>query len=189
MDVIENEWGISNTYEDRIEINKKLNDFPDLKERVIAHELEHANIRKKGLKGWAKQRKVDALTEVKFKHLIPFIKKYPKHFFQQMLPITYSKKEDTVYFEWSLIILYISLVGITGLIITLITYFGKDSYLFWKIIKFTVIGLMGLFVLYKLGDKVRKDINKEANKVPEKKRKLTKQEKQLQRMGFKEGAY
>ena len=177
MDIIESNWGIANTYPNRIELNKHLKDFPKLREKIITHELEHAKA-----KSWIANRKVDAFTEIKFKDLIPFIKKHPKALFQQYLPITYSKYDNTIYFEWTLILLYLLGTGVLYLIYKFISVFATNSHLFWQIMKnIAIIGAIILF-LYWVGKKLRNYTSKIDWK--KNKKKLTKKQKQLKRLGI-----
>ena len=157
MDIFEVDFGIANTYSDRIEINKHLIEFPTLREKIIKHELEHS----RESKFW-KHRKIDALTEVKFRDLFPFIKKYPKYFFQQYFPFTYRNK--TLYIEWSLLILYSLGIGFLFLIYFLINLFSNDSSFFWRVIKYMawILGIISL--VYFGGKKLIKIVNSEYKK-------------------------
>jgi len=134
MDIIETDWGCANTYSDRIELNKHLREFPELRERVLRHELEHAKAN-----SFFKNRKIDALTELKFKDLWPFYRKYPKAFLQQYFPVTYRNK--TLYFEWSLIFLYCFYFCVGLLIFWIISFFSTDRAMFWKIVKYVILVL------------------------------------------------
>lgn len=182
MEIIETDWGIANTIDNKVYINSKLNDYPELKEKIIKHETEHyfAN-KEKGFKKFAKNRKIDALTEVKFKDLFPFIRKNPRTFFQQYLPISYSSKEDTVFIEWSLVFLY----GLIGFLVwfafKLVNVFSDSKEMFWLILKNTGIILGIIIVLYFIGGKIRKSINKEADSG--KKVKLNKRQRRLKKLG------
>ena len=182
MDIIKSNFGIANTYPDRIEINEKLYqpEFNLLREKIIKHELEHSKA-----KGFWKNRKIDVLTEVKFKDLIPFIKKNPKVLFQQYLPITYSKKKNTLYFEWSLIFLYSIITGLGFLVYYLINLFSTSQEMFWQIIRNTGIILGVVLVLYFIGKKFRSSTSKINWKEEDKKTKLTSYQKKLKKLGIK----
>lgn len=145
MDIQEVDFGIANTYSDRIEINKHLIEFPVLREKIIKHELEHSRESK-----FLKQREIDFKTEIKFMDLFPFIKKYPKYFFQQYSPIIYRNK--TLYLEWSLIILYSLGIGFLFLIHFLINLFSSDSTFFWSVIKY-MAWILGIISLVYFGGK------------------------------------
>jgi len=157
-------WGVSNYYSnpERIEINEHLlePEFEDLKDRVIAHEMEHHRANKFKKKSFWKQRKVDALTDLKFSHLFKFYKKYPKSFFQQNIPFNYSKERDTLFIEWSRIFLILVYSGIGIGIYSLIRLFSTDSIFFWKVMKYIAILLGVCFVLYFIGKMLRNSVNK-----------------------------
>ena len=159
MDIIKIKWGVANYYSDpeRIEINEKLDEpqFEKLKNKIIRHELEHHRA-----KGFLAQRKVDARTDLKFKDLFPFYRKYPQTFFQQHSPITY--KDNTVYFEWTLLFLYLFYIGIGAFIFWLIKLFSADSDFFWKVIMYMFCIFFSLIVLYLIGKGLRNYINEEA---------------------------
>ena len=160
------DWGVANTYRDGndyvIEINEHLfePEFDDLRSRIISHEREHTKN-----KGFWKNRKVDALTELKFSHLFKFYKKYPKKFIQQNIPINYSKEKNTLFIDYSLLFLYIIYAGILVLIYFLVSLFSTNSVFFWKIIKYSGIILGITIVLSFIGKKLKKTINEESVKL------------------------
>jgi hypothetical protein len=155
MDIVEVDWGVANTYSDKIEINERLREFPELREKIINHELEHSKS-----KGFWKQRKVDALTELRFRDLFPFYRKYPKNFFQQHSPVIY--RNNTLYFEWTLIFLYLTFIGIGFLIYYLIRAFSEEPAFLLQVVKYMVLIFAGIILLYLTGKKLREYINKEA---------------------------
>jgi len=167
-------FGIANTYKTEkghlIEINYKLQEFPKLREKIVEHEFEHAKA-----KSFWKNRKVDALTDLKFKDLFPVYKKYPKLFFQQHLPFNYSKEKKTLFIDWSLIFLYSFYIGIGIGIYSLIKLFSKDSIFFWKVIKYIAIILGASFLVYQGGKRLRKSVNEEAQRLTSKKNLTEKQ--------------
>ena len=144
---------------ERIEINERLYEpqFEGLRHKIIKHEHEHHRA-----KGFIAQRKVDALTELKFKDLFPFYKKYPKTFFQQHSPITY--KDNIVYFEWTLIFLYLFYIGLGALIFWLIKLFSAYSVFFWKVIQYMLWIIIVLIILYIVGRGLRNYVNEESKK-------------------------
>lgn len=154
-------WGVANHYSnpESIEINEKLDEpqFKELKQRIIRHELEHTK-----QKSFWGQRKVDSLTSLTFIDLLPFYRKYPKTFFQQHSPITY--KDNTLFFEWSLIILYTFYLLVGSLIFWLISLFSKDSAFFWSVTQNMVIILIIVFFVYFGGKILFKYINEEFSK-------------------------
>ncbi len=160
------DWGVANTYsvgdDYVIEINEHLfePEFDDLRSRIINHEREHVKA-----KGFWKNRKVDALTELKFSHLFKFYKKYPKKFIQQNIPINYSKEKNTLFIDYSLLFLYIIYAGILVLIYFLITLFSTNSIFFWKIVKYSGIVLGITIVLSFIGKKLKKAVNEESIKL------------------------
>ena len=178
MEIVESDWGIANTFADRIELNRRLKEFPELREKILKHELEHARA-----KGFIANRKVDALTKLKFKDIFPFVRKYPTTFFQQYIPISYSTEEDTVYFEWSLIFLYGFILGFIYLIYKLILFFSSTPEISFIILRniFIVGGIVvGLFILGKFLKKYTSETDWNQNS-----EKLTKQQKGLKKLGIK----
>jgi len=165
MDIVEStEYGIANTINGKIYIHPCLKEFPTLRDRIIAHEQEH-----KKAQGFLKNRKVDALTDLKFKDMFPIYRKYPKLFFKQHSPITYSKKDNTLFLEWSLIFLYLFYVAILFVIYTLIRLFSTNPTMFWQIVKYLVIILGIIAVLYVVGGRLKNYLNREAAKATIKK--------------------
>jgi len=165
-EIIETEWGIENTYSDRIEINKDLVEYPELRKKILKHEFEHARIKEGGTKGFIKNRKVDALTEIKFWEILKFAWKRPNTW-TQFLPITYSKKEDTMYFDWSIIFLYFGA--------TLFLYFVSDFIIdifgweiLWRTLPITILILVLLYIIKKLSKRFIAMINKESKKATSK---------------------
>ena len=169
------DWGIANTYKEDgnyvIEINHKLQEFPELREKIITHEFEHAKA-----KSFWKNRRVDALTDLRFKDLFPVYKKYHKLFFQQHIPINYNKEKDTIFIDWSLCFLYTFYAGILFGVYSLINLFSTNSIFFWKVMKYIVIILLGSFLLYQGGKRLKNSVNDEASKLTSKK-KLTEKQK------------
>jgi hypothetical protein len=155
--------GIANAYpkENIIELNEKLDEeeFISLKSKILKHEMEHIHSKKKGF--W-KQREIDARTEISFKDIFKFIKKYPSNLFYQYFPITYHNK--TLFIEWSLIFLYILFGGILFFIIYIIKIFSVNQQAFWRILEYLAIGLVITFFLYKLGKRAINYINRQAKK-------------------------
>ena len=151
------DYGLANTIDGIIYLHPILNEYPELRKRIIHHEFEHQKS-----KGFLENRKVDALTEISFKDLFPIYKKHPSLFFKQHSPITYSKKDNTLFFEWSLIFLYSFYLLIGALIIWLISIFSTSSEFFWKVIWYMILILSGVFVLYRIGKELIKKINEEA---------------------------
>ena len=161
MDIIKTNWGVANYYSnpERIEINEILYEpeFENLKNRIIQHERKHSKA-----KGFIAQRRVDASTKIKFSDLIPIYKRKPILFFQQHSPITY--KDNTLFFEWSIIFLLLIYTGIGTLIYYLIKLFSKDSAFFLTISKNMVIILIIVFFVYFGGKRLFKYINEESAK-------------------------
>ena len=158
------DWGLANTYsvgdDYVIEINYILREFPELREKILSHEREHTKS-----KGFWKNRKIDALTDLKFRDLLKVYKKYPKLFLQQNIPINYSKEKNTLFIDYTLLFLYIIYAGILVLIYFLITLFSTNSIFFWKIIKYSGIILGIVIVLSFIGKKLKKAVNEESVKL------------------------
>lgn len=155
MEVIETEdYGVANTIDNTIYLHPKLSEFPKLREKILKHEFEHIKS-----KSFWKNRKIDALTELTFKDLYPFYKKYPKTFLKQNLPISYSKTNNTLLIEWTLLFLYTFYVSLGVGIYYLIKIFSPDKIIFWRIIKLSSI----LILIVIAGHYLIKLINKNAN--------------------------
>lgn len=163
------QWGIANSYpkEDLIELHEDLNkpEFLELQSRILKHEKEHFQQH-----SWIGQRKVDFRTELSFKDLFPFIKTHKKSFFQQYSPIIYHKEKKALLFEWSIITLILLYAGLIALIIFLIKNFTPDSILFWRTIKYIVLILFGISIIYFGGKQLIKQVNKESIEVSKKKK-------------------
>lgn len=159
-EIQEIDWGVANTIDGKIYLNKHLKEFPDIYIKVLQHEREHEQA-----KGFLEHRKIDAKTSLTFKDLIPFFKKYPKYFIQQYLPISY--KDNIILFEPSLLILYSLFLGLLGLVYFLIKTFSADNTFFWLVIKNLVIGL-GIVLGVYFGIKwIVREINKQGKELPE----------------------
>ena len=172
MKVVETGFGVANTYKTdsgyMVEVNSKLKEFPELMNKILEHERQHTKT-----KGFWKNRKLETNSNVKFRELIPFFIKYPRHFFQQYSPVTY--RNNTLYFEWSLIFLYLIYVGIGFFIMWMINLFSDDWIFFWRVIKYMVI-ISGITIgLYIIGKKLKDSINEEASRLTSKKKKTDKQ--------------
>lgn len=158
VDIVETDkYGLANTINGTIYIHPKLKEFPDIHSKVIRHEIEHTR-----QKSWMGQRKVDALTEIKFKDLYPFYKKYPSVFFKQHSPITYT--DNTLLIEWSLIFLYSIYIGLGGLVYWIISIFSSDRAFFFKIVWYMFLIFMGIFFLYYVGKMLKGYVNEQAKK-------------------------
>ncbi len=155
--VITEKYGLANTIDGVIYLHPILDEFPSIKERVIRHELAHTRA-----KGFIGQRRVDTFTKITFSDLLPIYKRKPILFFQQHSPITY--KDNTIFFEWSLIFLYFIYAGIGTLIYYLIKLFSKDSIFFWNVIKNMVIILIIVLFIYFGGKRLSKYIKEEFTK-------------------------
>lgn len=159
--VYSEKYGLANTIDNIIYLHPLLKDYPQLEQRIIQHEREHQKS-----KGFWKNRKIDALTEIKFLELLPVYKKKPSLFLKQYSPISYI--DGTLFLEWSLIFLY-SLYILIGLgIFFLIKVFSSDTQMFWQIVKWIVILLIGIFGLYQLGKYLRNQINERASEIKDK---------------------
>ena len=92
LQIIEVSHGIANRFEDCIEVNKHLKNYPKLYQPIIRHELEHTD----SLFSW-KDFKHDLNSEKKVNQIqmLKFMFKHPKSF-TQILPFYYSKKRNIV---------------------------------------------------------------------------------------------
>lgn len=157
VEIIETDDSVANTIDGKIYLNKHLREFPELRERIISHELEHQKSH-----GFWHNRKIDALTDLSFRDMLPFYKKYPRFFIQQHLPVFY--KEGVLYFNWSIIFLLLIYGGIAFGIFGLIKLFSFDSTFFWSVIKnIAWILPTALFVIWGI-KKLVKIVNREAPK-------------------------
>lgn len=155
VEIIDTDDSVANTIDGKIYLNKHLREFPELRQRIIAHELEHSKAH-----GFWKNRQIDAFTDLSFKDMIPYYKKYPKDFLQQNLPIFY--KDKTLYLNWSIIFLLTIYAGIGILIYFLIRWFSNDQAVFGAVIKNILWLLPTVIIVYWLLKKFFKQANKEA---------------------------
>lgn len=153
MEIIFTEkYGLANTIDKIIYLHPILNDFPELKEKVIKHELEHVRS-----KGFWENRKIDSLTEITFRDLFPVYKKKPSLLLKQYSPITYIDK--VLYFEWSLIFLFLFYLGVIFFVYLFVYSFSPyPSKTFLNIIIF--LGIITIF--YALAKRFISEINKES---------------------------
>ena len=115
MDIKYVDHSLSNRFENHIEINRNLKNYPKLLQPILEHELSHSD------KPWSiEDFKLDFVSNNNINHweLFKFMLKHPKSFYQ-LLPIYYSKEKGFVY-DVNLIIMFIILFSIFILTI----YFG-----------------------------------------------------------------
>jgi hypothetical protein len=107
--VIYVDWGIANSYEDRIELNKHLQFYPELHKQILEHELSHTNT-----EGFSKEDFALDLgpQKVSYWTLFKFMCVYPKTF-TQFLPL--RKSGDTIYYDINMSISWIAILGVIGL--------------------------------------------------------------------------
>jgi len=154
MEIVKTEkYGLANTIDKVIYIHPILDQFPDLKQKIIKHESEHQRA-----KGFWENRKIDSLTEIKFRDLIPVYKKKPSLLLKQYSPIT--RVEDTILIEWSLIFTYLFYIGIGIFVYLILKKFSPDPLLTFGYMIGIFLVLGAVYILMK---KVMKKINKEAS--------------------------
>lgn len=109
--IIYTSGGLGNRFDDHIEINKNLKNYPELYKEVLAHELQHTN------EAFTFKDLALDLGESNINRwdLFKFMLKHPKSF-SQLLPIYWSKKHGFVY-DINLILIY-SVIGLL-LIVTI----------------------------------------------------------------------
>lgn len=115
MKIIEVNHSIANRFDNYIEINKHLRDYPNLLEPILKHELQHTD------KAWSvKDFKLDFLSnnEVNQLDLLKFMIKHPSSFVQ-ISPILYSRKKGFIV-DINLLIMYL----IFGVLIISTIYVG-----------------------------------------------------------------
>lgn len=113
-EVIYVDWGIANSYDNRIELNRHLQFYPQLHKQILEHELEHTN-----KEGFSKEDFALDLgpSKINYWTLFKFMCKYPKTF-TQFLPL--KKDKDTIYYDINMCISW----GAILLVIGLGFYFG-----------------------------------------------------------------
>lgn len=114
MNVTYSEWGLANRYDNEIELNVGLKEYPELHDKILKHELGHeaGSFTLKDFKHDLTDTKVNIL------HLAKFMWKYPKSI-SQLMPIYKHKNYGWVY-DVSLIFLY----SFFGLVILIGIYLG-----------------------------------------------------------------
>lgn len=110
------DWGIANSYDDRIELNKHLQFYPELHKQILEHELSHTDE-----KGFTKKDFALDLgpQKVNYWKLFKFMCIYPKTFVQ-FLPI--RKSGDTIYYDINMLISWLAIFIFIGIGI----YFGLN---------------------------------------------------------------
>lgn len=100
MEIVEVDHSIANRFENHIEINENLKNYPDLYKPILAHELEHSS----KTFTWH-DFKLDFVsnTEVNHLDLIKFMFKHPRSFLQ-LSPII--KSNGKFIFDINLLIIY-----------------------------------------------------------------------------------
>lgn len=95
MKIIYRSWGIADAFNDgTVELNKHLDDYPELKRALLQHEARHTNE-----PGFTKKDFYHDLTtidQVKQWDMIKFMAKHPLSLIQ-LSPITYSKRRGLMY--------------------------------------------------------------------------------------------
>ncbi len=106
---------VANRFNNLIEINKHLRNYPKLLEPILEHELSHTN---KAFTSY--DLKLDFLSKNKLNYfyLMKFMFRHPLSFLQ-LSPILYSRKKGFI-IDYNLLIMYFVMVLVFGLTI----YFG-----------------------------------------------------------------
>lgn len=104
MEIIEVNHSIANRFENHIEINKYLKEYPELYGPILKHELEHTD-RTFSLKDFSQDVSTKDISKLK---LLSFMFKHPLSFLQ-FSPLYYSKKNRTFVYDINMIIIYLVL--------------------------------------------------------------------------------
>lgn len=104
--------GIGNRFENSIELNKHLKDYPQLHNAVLAHELSHTD----NLFS-LKDLKIDLGSSANSMDVLWFMLRHPLSF-TQLLPFYYTRKHGLVY-DINLILIYFVTICFLSLVIYL----------------------------------------------------------------------
>lgn len=102
-------WGIANSYDDRIELNKALLAYPELHKQILEHELSHTDEKGFTKKDFALDLGPQKINYIK---LFKFMCVNPKTF-TQFLPIRFSK--DTLYYDINMCISWIAIIAVISI--------------------------------------------------------------------------
>ena len=107
--------GIANRFENHIEINKNLRDYPHLLKPILEHEFAHTN-KKVSMQDF----KLDFMMTpaLHYKELFKFMIKHPRSF-TQLLPFYWSREKKIVY-DINLMVMYLMF----GVVFIGTIYFG-----------------------------------------------------------------
>lgn len=110
-------WGVANRFDDEIEMNKALMDYPNLFQDILIHELGHTKDN-----SFIVDLKHDLTPRINSNEMIKFMLTHPKSL-TQLFPIYFTKKRGFVYD------INLSLIYIVALLFISIT-----TYIAWRII-------------------------------------------------------
>tara|TARA_R100001530_G_scaffold112862_2_gene79848 strand:+ start:9023 stop:9397 length:375 start_codon:yes stop_codon:yes gene_type:complete len=105
--IVEVDYGIANRFDDCIEINKNLRDYPNLLNPILEHEFAHTN---KNIS--IQDFKLDFLMPqaIHYKQLFKFMIKHPKSF-TQFFPLYWSKRRGIV-FDFNMGVMYLIMISV-----------------------------------------------------------------------------
>ena len=114
MNIVYSEYGLANRYDNEIELNVNLKNYPELHNKILRHELDHeaGNFTVKDFKHDLTDKSISIFS------LIKFFWRTPKAL-TQFIPIYKHYKHGWVY-DSSLLIIYFVII----LIVSLSVYFG-----------------------------------------------------------------
>ena len=112
--IVYTKWNLANRFDDCIELNEALKDYPKLHHAILNHELDHkdGNTFKKDL-----YHDLAPINKLSQKELFIFIIKHPKTL-TQFLPFYWSFSRKQFIYDLNMIIIY----GVVAFIIFLGTY-------------------------------------------------------------------
>jgi len=115
--IVYKDYGIADVLPDgTIELNKHLDDYPELKKALIQHELKHSST-----PGFTRKDFYHDLTtmdQIKTWHLIKFMSRHPGSLVG-LLPITYSFKKNRLSYDINSLIIWgcLTLIVVAAMII------------------------------------------------------------------------
>ncbi len=104
-------YGVANRYEDRIEVNRNLMDYPHLLSQIIKHEEQHTS---KLFSMYDLKHDLTCDSQLDQRQLIDFILKHPSSW-TQFLPITIGfNRGFKIYYDINKGLVYLALLLIMG---------------------------------------------------------------------------
>jgi len=102
-------WGIANRFDDHIELNEHLPEYPELHDAILKHELQHTDA-----KGFSSKDFILDIgpSKVNYLKMIKFMCFYPKSFLQ-FAPA--YKQGKTIYYDINMCIVWFFMISLMSI--------------------------------------------------------------------------